>query len=281
LEPGTGLAILGSALGGAKLVEKMLGPTAEYIGGGIRNWTERRINNVANIFSRARDKLGTRIEEPGAIPPRVLKDVLDEGSFCDDPLTAEYFGGVLASSRSQISRDDRGAYWSSLIARLSTYQVRSHFLVYRAIYDRFRRQDSGFDMVDGSKLSILLPFSSYIHSMDFSQDEMKEYATLVAHSTFGLHNEGLIERFIYGNAETLKSREGGDFHPPKEGGIWVTPSTSGVELFLWAHGQGNLPPSAFFHLELVVPDGVVPCAGALNRDDLKESKPHPPASAES
>ncbi len=195
----------------------MLGPTAEYIGGGIRNWTERRVNNVANIFIKAKEKLGDRIEEPGAIPPRVLKELLDEGSFCDDALTAEYFGGVLASSRSQVSRDDRGASWSSLVARLSAYQIRSHFLVYRAIYDCFAGQDFQFNMDDRIKLSMLLPFSSYIRSMEFSKDEMNQFGTLLNHSFFGLNKEDLIETFIYGNGENLKKRQGGDFNPPGRG----------------------------------------------------------------
>jgi hypothetical protein len=272
MEPGTGLAILGSALGGAKLVEKMLGPTAEYIGGGLRNWTERRLQNVANIFTNAKEKLGDRIEEPGAIPPRVLKEVLDEGSYCDDPLTTEYFGGVLASSRSQVGRDDRGAHWSSLVARLSAYQVRSHFLIYRAVCDRFAGKDFQFNMDDRPKLSILLPFSSYFRSMDFSQDEMNQVTSLLNHSFFGLHKEGLIGTFLYGNGETLKKRKGADFSPPEEGGVWVTPSALGAELFLWAHGQGHLPPSALFHQVFAVPEGVAPCAAVLNEDDLKTKK---------
>ena len=143
----------------------------------MQNWTERRVNNVANIFSRAKEKLGDRIEEPGSIPPRVLKEVLDEGSFCDDPLTAEYFGGVLASSRSQVSRDDRGASWSALVARLSTYQVRSHFLIYRAIYDRFRGQDFKFNMNDRNQLSVLLSFSLIFsfHGIQPKRDESSQH----------------------------------------------------------------------------------------------------------
>jgi len=43
VDPGTGLTILGSAVGRAKLVEKILGPTAEYLGNGIRTWRENRI----------------------------------------------------------------------------------------------------------------------------------------------------------------------------------------------------------------------------------------------
>jgi hypothetical protein len=94
MDPGTGLTILGTALGSAKLVEKLLGPTAEYIGGGIKNWTEHRLSNVSRVFRNATDRLGERLNEPGAVPPKVLKGILDAGSFCDDELTAQYLGGV-------------------------------------------------------------------------------------------------------------------------------------------------------------------------------------------
>jgi hypothetical protein len=268
MEPGTGLAILGSALGGAKLVEKMLGPTAEYIGGGLRNWTEQRVQNVAKIFTSARDKLGDQIERPGAIPPRVLKQVLDEGSFCDDPLTTEYFGGVLASSRSETRRDDRGAHWSSLVARLSSYQIRSHFLIYRAIRDRFAGKDFQFNMDDRSKLAVLLPFSSFFASMDFSPDELKQVTPLLNHSLFGLYKEGLIDTFLYGNAPSLKKKKGEKYSIPEEGGIWPTPSALGAELFLWAHGRGSSSLPALLYETFKVPDGITPCTVILSDDDL-------------
>ena len=269
MDPGTGLTILGTAIGGAKLVEKMLGPTADYIGAGIRNWTERRVNNVAKIFKIAKEKLDDRMEEPGAIPPRVLKEVLDEGSFCDDPLTAEYFGGVLASSRSQVSRDDRGAYWAALVGRLSAYQIRSHYLVYRGIYDRFRGQDFKFNVEDREKLSVLLPYFSYFHSMEFTEDERNQFVALLHHSFFGLSKESLVENFVYGDPEGLKKGLGEIYNPPEKGGIWVKPSAQGVELFLWAHGQGKLMPSGLLHLDLAVPDGILPCAVVLSTEDLK------------
>src|SRR5712691_9549047 len=127
MDPGTGLAILGSAAGGAKVVEKILGPTAEYLGAGLKNWTEHRIQNVARIFRKAAGKLGSDNDSPGAVPPRVLKEVLDEGSYSDDELTAEYFGGILASGRSPSGRDDRAASYGRLTSELSTYQIRFHY----------------------------------------------------------------------------------------------------------------------------------------------------------
>jgi hypothetical protein len=130
MDTSTALTVLGAAIGSAKVVEKILGPTAEYIGEGIKSWTEKRVANVQNIFRIAADRLGDDINKSGSVPPRVLKGILDEGSFCDDPLTAEYFGGVLASSRSNASRDDRGITFLSVITTLSPYQVRSHYIFY-------------------------------------------------------------------------------------------------------------------------------------------------------
>ena len=135
IDPGTGLAILGSAIGGAKVAEKILGPTSEYIGEQLREWTEKKVKNTANIFKNAEKKLGDKINETGKVSPKVLKGILDDGAWCEEELQVEYFGGVLASSRTGVSRDDRGAYFVSLISRLSSYQLRTHFLLYQITSD--------------------------------------------------------------------------------------------------------------------------------------------------
>jgi hypothetical protein len=272
MEQGIGLAILGSALGSAKILEKILGPTAEYIGGGIQSWTEQRVKNVSNIFACTQKKIGDKIEEPGAIPPRVLKVVLDEGSFCSDPLAAEYFGGVLASSRSQVTRDDRGASWLSLVARLSSYEVRSHYVFYRSIYDRFLGQDFKFNLEDRGKLEVLMPFSSYFAAMEFTQDEMKYIDSILNHAFFGLYKEGLIETFVYGNAENLKTQRPDKFEPPEEGGILATPSALGCELFLWAHGYGSYSLGSILKLQFDIPVGMTPCHTVWSQEDLKPKK---------
>jgi len=266
MDPGTGIAILGSALGGAKVIEKMLGPTADYVGDGLRNWTENRVKNVANIFSNAEQKLGNDINKPGSIPPRVLKEVLDGGSFCDDPLTTEYFGGVLASSRTGVSRDDRGASWSSLVARLSTYQVRSHFIIYRAIFDRFKGQDFKFNMDDRSKLSVFVTYSSYCVSMEFTDDELSRINSLFSHSLFGLKKEDLVESFAFGQKESLTKQIGDTYAMPEEGGILVTPSALGAELFLWAHGLGDVSIADFLNQEFTLPENIICCESVPKKD---------------
>jgi hypothetical protein len=70
-----------------------------------------------------------------------LKEILENGAWCEEELQVEYFGGVLASSRTGISRDDRGAYFTSLISRLSTYQLRSHYIFYHLFKKIFDGED--------------------------------------------------------------------------------------------------------------------------------------------
>src|ERR1043166_8770153 len=102
MDLGTGLTLLGAS----SLAAKLLGPTFDYMGEGLKVGTQKGVANVGRIFTSAAKKLGPKLEEPGGVQPKVLKGILTEGAFCDDPLAAEYFGGVLASARSGNSRDD-------------------------------------------------------------------------------------------------------------------------------------------------------------------------------
>jgi len=62
-------------------IQKLLGPTADYLGQGLRDFTQKRAQTIGQIFQKAESKLGTKLDTPGEVPPKVLKAVLDEGSF--------------------------------------------------------------------------------------------------------------------------------------------------------------------------------------------------------
>lgn len=53
---GAGLAILGTK----EIIQKILGPTADYIGQELRNYTEKGARNLKSIFTKAEEKLGGR-----------------------------------------------------------------------------------------------------------------------------------------------------------------------------------------------------------------------------
>lgn len=251
VDPGTGLAILGSGIGGAKIIEKILGPSADYIGKQIKEWTKKRIENTSKIFKNAEEKLGDKINDSGRVPPKVLKGVLEDGAWCEEDLQIEYFGGVLASSRSGISRDDRGGYFVSLISRLSTYQLRTHYLIYHSFKTQFNGLKMNVAHSDGrDKMKILIPFLTYYQALDFSEEEMQKSPFLLEHAIVGLYTEKLIDNYAYGSADNLRDSFDGEI----EDGIVVKPSMLGVELFMWAYGLGQRLNNDFFLPEVEFKD---------------------------
>jgi hypothetical protein len=241
MDPATGLAILGSAVGSAKVVEKILGPTAEYLGGGLKVWTEKRVENTKRIFQRAHYLLGDRINSTESVPPRVLKGILDEGSFCDDQLTGEYFGGVLASSRGPISRDDRGASFVALIGRLTSYEIRTHYIFYSLAKALFNASGLSISTPeDRNSMRIFIPLKIYTSAMDFSVEE--DLNVIVSHVMFGLRRENLIEEHFQFGPPSYLMKHGVNL---TEAGIAFYPSALGAQLFLWAHGMGQTRISEF------------------------------------
>jgi len=112
------------------VVTKLLGPTAEYLGGELRDFVSKRQEVAGRILKNAATKAAGRLDRPGRVPPRVLKDVISHATFQDDEFAVEYIGGVLASSRTEVDRDDSAATYSAMLTRMSTYQIRAHYVFY-------------------------------------------------------------------------------------------------------------------------------------------------------
>lgn len=53
-------------------LQKLLGPTADYLGQGLRDFTQRRFETIGRIFQNAQSKVGERLEKPGEVP-RLLR----------------------------------------------------------------------------------------------------------------------------------------------------------------------------------------------------------------
>ncbi len=268
IDPVTGLTILGGAFGGAKVLEKILGPTSEYIGDQIKEWTKKKVENTSNIFKNAEKKLGDKIKNDGQVPPKVLKGILEDGAWCEEDLQVEYFGGALASSRSGVSRDDRGAYFVSLIARLTTYQLRTHYLFYHLIKKHFDGQDININ--DGNNwrnLEIFLPFETFYHAMDFTEDEANDWSNILSHAVWGLNKEELLTGFSWGPKDHVQKK----FKLADTDGIIFQPTKSGVELFMWAYGHGQDSVNNFFSSELIFPnDQAIKIGSSVSTKEEKE-----------
>jgi hypothetical protein len=161
--------------------------------------------------------------------------VFEEGSYSDDPIVVEYLGGVLASSRTAIGRDDRGNTLTALVARLSTYYLRSHFI----FYSEFHRLLAGTDVnlhdieVRDEQARMWMPMESYFKAMDFGEGE--DPIALWTNYVYALRREDLIGFDVAGSAPYMQKR-----YPNVPGdGLVLRPTIPGMELFVWALGLGQ------------------------------------------
>ena len=168
---------------------------------------------------------------------------MNEASFCEDPVELEYFGGVLASSRTEDGRDDRGARVIKIVDNLSAYQIRTHYLLYSTLASLFLGSGKRFGTTqDRARMELFLPFQGYASSMELSQKEWGN-PQLLHHIWHGLFSDGLVEgRWQFGTQASLKSI----FPDAPDGGIVCCPSALGAELFLWAFGYGDSPLERIF-----------------------------------
>ncbi|WP_162064257.1 hypothetical protein [Vibrio taketomensis] len=107
-------------------------------------------------------------------------------------MAIEYFGGVLASSRTDIGRDDRGARIARQLDNLSSYQLRTHYIVYSAMAKACDIADEALDTSAGRrKCQIWMPLQEYAEAMEFTQQEW-DNPQLLSHIFQGLSADGLI-----------------------------------------------------------------------------------------
>lgn len=244
MDLGTGLAILG----GKDLIQKVLGPTADYIGTGLKEFTEKRANNIKSIFENAEKKLENNKTESGRVNPKVLKGILDDGSYAEDPLNIEYFGGVLASSKTNVDRDDRGVYFNNIIRNLTTYQLRLHYSIYKSIKELYDKSEIDLGLGNEySKLKIFISFNTMNEIYNFSEEEIKFSQGILDNTIHGLDKEQLISSHYYGGPlDTIKKY----YKDAPSDGFVFQPNKLGFELFLWAHGFGTKGIRCFFQPEI-------------------------------
>lgn len=134
---------------GEWVVKKVFGPTLSELG-----------DDLKRLYAKGRDKLiavATRKVEnydDGKIPNlRVTRDVLWNGAFSDEDICAEYFGGILASSRTADGKDDSSIQFVDVIKSLSAQQLRLHYLVYQALNQLMIRQQRNINVAQGTEIN--------------------------------------------------------------------------------------------------------------------------------
>ena len=83
---------------------------------------------------------------------RVAQDVLLNGALANDEVCAEYFAGILASSRSENGIDDSNIQYSSVIRSLSSSQLRLHYLIYNVLNKMLVAKKVTMNVAHGSEI---------------------------------------------------------------------------------------------------------------------------------
>jgi hypothetical protein len=155
---------------------------------------------------------------------------------------ADYLGGVLAGSQTPTGRDDRAVTWSALITRLSSFQIRAHYLLYREWAARILNTNAKL-WVQGRPNPIL-----YVELNEFVtalvQDSGIDGYDALTHTLSGLSGNDLISNWAFGNSFEVYIQ----FPPfldkielPFAQAVRVMPTMAGVELYGWAAGLWGMP----------------------------------------
>lgn len=260
---------------GSYLVTKgMIDPAVAHL---WQKFTSRlkRVVDIASTKPAALD-----IAEPIVWDERASWSVFDAAKVTDDPIVADYLAGVLAASG---PGDDTGVPIAALIARLSSVDLRLHYVLY-ATFQQFIEMSVGVGEPESMRHpDVFVPTVELLAAIGLPADAHGIIRLEQALRNLGrerlvgqvLHNgmDGSpAEPFVRGSAEVTRwwKREAA------EDGVVFAASADGMALMGW--GLGLVDPSPLGYVTAVIPDEVqgVPlpaCPSAIAVMDLPEIDP--------
>jgi hypothetical protein len=180
---------------------------------GVAADLEARVRtNLSRIGQNAERKTAGQALEANA---RVLSKALIEGGYAEDEIVVDYLGGVLAASTS----DDAAAPIIAQIGRLSSVQLRLHFVIYREIRRLNLSRNIPFYSAGASKQGeVSIDASELLAAVNAEWNVVGSGLAVLA-------REGLLRDFeLRVETETQPAL------------ALAHPSGLGAELFLWGNG---------------------------------------------
>lgn len=123
-------------------IKKVLGPTFDSLGVDIRAGYEK---TKEKIFTSAEKKLKPN-QTNGKANLRIAWDIVTQASFTESEIGAEYFGGILAASKTEDGQDDTGIYYLNIAKSISSKQLYLHYILYKSLNNLFVRTESLHDL---------------------------------------------------------------------------------------------------------------------------------------
>lgn len=140
----------------------------------VRDW---RAANLSAVVSRAED----RLRESSAPPdlhahPRIVSGILEQGSWIDDPVVQDLWGGLLSSSCTPDGDDDSNLIFINLLSELTKLQAH----VLKHVCENSTKSMSPNGLIGASRMVIPLDTLigitgvSDIHRLDRELDHLRE-----------------------------------------------------------------------------------------------------------
>lgn len=239
------------AVPGEWVMKKLLGPALDEIG-----------SDLQALYKLGRDKIvsaavrKTNTEDGYMANLRVARDVFWNGSFTDEVICAEYFGGILASSRSENGKDDRGIYYTDIIKSLSSQQLLFHYIIYCSLNKLWLEMPA-----ETARPNVGMGTELQNYTVWYATKELESFGVSVEKDLIALASKGLIDNNY--EAKGHKLEDGRELPYAK-----MKPTTLGVQLYAVAHNKlsnwRSLPIEDFGSF----PDIKVPVHFALTVEEL-------------
>jgi hypothetical protein len=194
------------------VLKKLLGPTFDEMGEDFASLYKKGVAKITEVAKRKTKNINDRAKAN----LRVARDTFFNGSFSDEQINAEYFGGILAASRSADGKNDRAIFFLDIIKSLSSSQLKLHY----AIYSSFNR----LLVEDETKKDFNPARSEQVNSFNlfFLTNDLARLGVYVDADFIALNNKGLITEFEYST----------DIDPDHKIHVSrVTPTSLGIQLY--------------------------------------------------
>ena len=209
---------LAISLPGEWAIQRVLGPVLSELG-----------DDLKRLYAAGRDKILAvavrKVPDPDdglRANLRVTRDVLWNGAFTEDEVCAEYFGGILASSRSEDGSNDHVIQFVDVTKSLSAKQLHLHYVIYNRLNKLLASSQESINVGMGDEIQ---PKKVW-----FSALELTNTLDLQIETDLNvLHRAGLLVAYMTKPHEL-----------PDKGRFpysWASPTTFGVLLYAVAHNR--------------------------------------------
>ena len=218
----------------------------------LANTQHRNLFKILLAAKKCIDK--NKIPNSNIVKDNIKNEIYLNSAFYDGEIYSEYFGGVLASAKLH-NRNDIGQSILKTITRLSSYDLRLHYIFYMSLRKKFLGKkihlgDSTYSQLCG----IYISKKCMDIAMSFSDEEI-EYSDIIYDTVLrNLSRENLIsEPYSYAK----KGFKIDDIAMPEDG-LYLIPSNLGATLLLWGMGYGMTSTDKIFasNMDFSIPEHI-------------------------